>query len=110
MVKKEFIVIKNFLQRLLEQKNISVDKVIFFGSYARGEEKETSDIDIIVVSRSFRNKDIFKRVELASGVHRELVKKIMRPVDIIYYSDVEWKKGKSLIISAAKQKGEVIYA
>ncbi len=49
-------------------------------------------------------------VELVSGVHRGLVERVKKPVDIIYYSDTEWNKRHSLIINAAKKEGKSIYA
>jgi len=48
-------------------------------------------------------------VKLVSGIHRELVEKIIMPVDIMYYSPEEWEKGNSLIINAAREEGEVVY-
>ncbi len=109
MAKKEIMKIRDILRELLQQRGISINKIVIFGSYAKGIEKEDSDIDIIVVSKIFRGKSIFERVELTAGIGRELVKKIMKPFDIIYYSDEEWKKGNSLIINSAKKEGEVIY-
>lgn len=109
MVKREIIKIKNTLKILLQERGISIRKIIVFGSYTKSKEKKYSDIDIIIVSKDFREKDIFKRVELTRGIHRKLIDEIMKPFDIIYYSDEEWKKGHSLIINAAKKEGVVIY-
>jgi predicted nucleotidyltransferase len=110
MAKKVFEGIRRTLLELLQQKGIAVMKIIVFGSYAKGKEKVSSDIDIIIVSRNFRNKDIFEKVELVSGVHREFVKKVKKPVDMMYYSDIEWDKSYSLIINSAKREGKIIYA
>ncbi|MHC4120508.1 MAG: nucleotidyltransferase domain-containing protein [Planctomycetota bacterium] len=41
-----------FIQ-MLEQKGISVSKVILFGSHARGDTHADSDIDVAVVSSQF---------------------------------------------------------
>jgi predicted nucleotidyltransferase len=109
MAKKEIIKVRDILRELLQQRGISISKIVVFGSYAKGIEKEDSDIDIIVVSKVFRGKSIFERVELTAGIGRELVKKFIKPFDIIYYSDEEWKKGNSLIINSAKKEGEIIY-
>jgi len=109
MVKKTTIKLGKTLQQLLRQRGITVKKIVVFGSYTRGEEKKDSDVDIIIVSPDFRNKDIFEKVELTSGIHRALVKRVKKPVDIMYYSDIEWGKSHSLIIDAAKREGEVIY-
>jgi predicted nucleotidyltransferase len=109
MVKREIIKIKIKLKTLLQKRGISIEKIVVFGSYAKGKEKEYSDIDIIIVSKDFREKDIFQRVELTRGIHRKLIDEIMKPFDIMYYSDEEWKKGHSLIINAAKEEGVVIF-
>jgi len=42
-------VVAEFLKRILEQYRERIDGVILFGSVARGEAKEDSDIDILVV-------------------------------------------------------------
>ncbi len=101
--------LSKILIELLKHRGISIYKIVIFGSFAKGLSKEDSDIDIIIVSKDFRNKSIFERVELTTGIGRELVKKTMKPFDIMYYSDEEWKKGHSLIINAAKEEGVVIF-
>ena len=109
MVKREIIKIKNILIELLESRGIDTEKIVIFGSYVKGEEKKDSDIDIIIVSRDFRNKNIFERVEITRGIHRKLIEEVMKPFDIIYNSDEEWERGHSLIINEAKEEGEVVY-
>ncbi len=109
MDKRNVIKIKKLLIELLGEVGISVEKIIIFGSYARGKERADSDIDIIIVSKDFRGKDIFEIVNKTKAVHGKLVDNIMKPFDIIYYSDEEWEKGNSLIINSAKKEGEVIY-
>jgi len=107
MAKRKNIKVINILKELVKQRGMDIDKIVVFGSYARGEEKKGSDIDIIIVSRDFEGKDIFDRVEIASGLHRELVEKTMMPADIMYYSPTEWEQGNSLIINQAKEEGIV---
>lgn len=107
MAKRKNIKTINILKELVKQRGMDVDRIVIFGSYARGEEKKGSDIDIIIVSRDFEGKDIFERVEITSGIHRELVERIMKPVDIMYYSPTEWEKSNSLIMNQAKEEGVV---
>ena len=109
MVKREIVKIKNILIELLEERGIDIEKIVIFGSYEKGEEKRDSDIDIIIVSKNFRNKDIFEKVEITRGIHRNLIEEVEKPFDIMYYSDEEWEKGHSLIINVAKKEGEVVY-
>lgn len=43
---------------------IRAERVFLFGSHARGEPREGSDIDLIVVSPDFREKNLRERAEL----------------------------------------------
>ena len=104
MVERKIVKAAKILEKLLQERGIEIYKIIVFGSYARGKGGKESDLDIIVES-----KDIFERVKLVSGIHRELVEKAAMPVDIMYYSLIEWEKGGSLIINVAREEGEVVY-
>jgi predicted nucleotidyltransferase len=97
------------LKQLLEDRGIKADKIVVFGSYGRGDKKEDSDIDLIIVSRNFRNKSIFERVELTSGIGRKLVKTFKKPFDLMFYSDLEWEDGNSIVIHAAKKEGIALH-
>jgi predicted nucleotidyltransferase len=50
------ILVQKFLKRLLHE-GIPVEKAFLYGSYARGEENEESDIDVMVVSEVFDNNE-----------------------------------------------------
>ena len=45
--------------QLLERENIKADKIILYGSWAKGTAKDYSDIDLCVVSSSFGNNPDF---------------------------------------------------
>ncbi len=51
-------IIRRFLGQL--KREISVEKAILFGSYARGRQDKYSDIDIAIISPNFRK---FKPIE-----------------------------------------------
>ena len=51
------IIIK-YIQEL--SKEISIDKVIIFGSYAKNTYNEVSDIDIAIFSKDFKNSSIIE--------------------------------------------------
>jgi len=109
MVKRDFIRIGEVLSAIFRGKKLTLNKVVIFGSYAKQTQRPDSDIDLIIVSRDFRGKDLFERVKLMSGVHNDLVDQINKPFDILYYSDQEWKAGRGLVLSAAKKEGKVIF-
>lgn len=107
MAKKKYSEIVKILKKLLAERKVHFSKIILFGSQVKDKPKKESDIDIIILSKDFENKDIFERVRLMSGVHREFVKTLMLPADIMYYSLSEWRRGSSLIIDMAKKEGLV---
>ncbi len=105
MLKEKQIEIKNILTRMLIERNVTPAKMILFGSQVKGNASKDSDVDIIVLSKSFEGKDVFERVKMAGGLHRELVRELMVPIDIMYYSFSEWSKSASLILRLAKKEG-----
>jgi predicted nucleotidyltransferase len=106
MLETDAIKLKEIINKVLQKKNIHANKVVVFGSFVKGEFGKDSDIDVIIVSRDFRNKSIFERVKLATGIGRDLVKKVKKPFDLMYYSDEEWENKNYLIINEAKSHGE----
>lgn len=64
--------IKKIVERYvaeLKRYGLDISAVFLYGSYAKGKPKEYSDIDVAVVSPSFRNMDIFERQIILSKAH-----------------------------------------
>lgn len=71
MVKKR-AEIKKLIERYIAELGkfgVEVSRVFLYGSYAKGKQKEYSDIDIAIVSPSFKKMDIFERQEILSKAH-----------------------------------------
>ena len=49
---------------LVKEENIKIDKVILFGSYAKGTNREDSDIDLAIVSSDFSEETCIATMEL----------------------------------------------
>jgi len=109
MVEREYQRIKEIIRNNFHLKKLSLDKIILFGSYSKGEETSESDIDLLILSKDFRKKTIFEKAEIMGDLDWELVSNTKKPFDILYYSDEEWENDQSLIIREAKQHGKVIY-
>jgi predicted nucleotidyltransferase len=97
-----------FLKQQLEINGLHISKLILFGSQATGHATEDSDVDIVVLSADFENKDIFERARLTMDAEILTIKKFMIPFDIITMTPEEFESGSSLV-SLYASEGEVVY-
>lgn len=98
------------LLEYLEQEKLPVNRLVLFGSYAKDKFDDDSDIDFIVVSKSFRNMAFMDRVDKTMHIDSKMVKEFLKPFDILYYSDLEWEAENSIPINEAKKYGRVLYS
>jgi predicted nucleotidyltransferase len=108
MVKKSTLKAVTFMKDKLLQTGLNVQKIIVFGSQANDKYNEDSDIDIMVISSDFTNKNIFKRARLTKDAEIMTIRKFMIPLDIVTMTPEELANDKSLLFDYAKT-GEVIY-
>ncbi len=106
MVREEIKrIIKKFANEL-KKNGIKIDKIILFGSYARGDYKEWSDIDVAVVSESFGTNRFEERLFL-SRIAAKIDSRIeAHPVGKKEFEKDDWK----LLISEIKKEGIEIAA
>lgn len=84
------------------KKKIGAEKIVLFGSYATGKAVSDSDIDLILVSKSFKGKDFHSRFK---GLW--LKWELNLPVDFIPYTPEEFQKlsKKPTIVKEALEEG-----
>jgi predicted nucleotidyltransferase len=104
MDKRAVLEIISAFIKAIESEGIKIDKLILFGSYATGEFREDSDIDIVVISRDFNNKSYWERIDILSNV----IYQIYEPIEATAFTPEEWESEDSLIVDYAKN-GEVVY-
>lgn len=83
------------------------DRIILFGSVARGQGREGSDLDLLVVKSG-----VIRKRELARRIYRELVG-VGVPVDIVVVTPEEveeYRDRVGTIIQPAIEEGREIYA
>lgn len=84
------------------------DKVILFGSRARGDVRPDSDVDILVVSDKEKNMPRYKR-----GLQvRVKLSSILIPKDILFYTHEDfsrWRNVKQSFVSTVIREGLVLY-
>lgn len=87
----------------LERLGIKVKEIILYGSYASGNAKEDSDIDLVVVSDDFKDKDLWERLCLLGRARMG----IKRPMGILGFPEVEFeaKDSGTFVGDEIKTKG-----
>jgi uncharacterized protein len=86
------------------------EQIILFGSQARGEPRDRSDIDLLIVESEPFGAERSRRLEMAR-LWRALAS-IPIPKDILVYSrdEVEyWRDSLNNVIAKALREGKVLY-
>jgi len=86
-------------------KDFKLEKVIFFGSRAKGKARRYSDVDLILVSSTFKKMDFVER-----GAKMYNYWDIHHPVDFLCYTPEEFnklKKQTTIVQEAVKEGIEV---
>jgi predicted nucleotidyltransferase len=86
----------------------SPDQIILFGSYARGDNTEKSDIDLLVIKKDLRN-----GLNIIDSIYMAFYEnKIMIPVDLLtidYSKYIEINNEIGCVYKTIKEQGKVIY-
>src|SRR5215470_13304629 len=86
----------------------SPDQIVLFGSYARGDFKEKSDIDLLIIKKNLENER-----EINNKLYRAFFEnKINIPIDLIsidYKKYMELNSEIGFIYKTIKEQGKIIY-
>ena len=81
-------------------------KIILFGSYARGDITEDSDLDFLIIEKEVKA----RRMEMVRL--RDVLSPLRIPVDVLVISEKtyeEWKDTPGTVIYEAALEGRVVY-
>jgi len=100
--------IANELFEALSREGIRPEKMILYGSHARGEATRWSDVDIVVVSDDLARWQPLVRLELLSRI----AARIDAPLELLGYTPQEIADGgdRSIIWSEIKRHGRPLEA
>lgn len=112
MVKKKYTTteirkIAKDLVKILIANKIDVDRIILYGSYAKGTPRYHSDIDIAIISPSFKGKKILEtQAELA-----RVLAKFLSIVEPVGYAVEDFQSAEpGTLLGEIKQYGKILYA
>ena len=106
-------IIYDFIDEILEKYNNKIDKVILYGSYARGEANQNSDIDIMILVNE-EDERSFKEIKIdILSISYDIEDKYnflfdLSPIvkKLSFYN--EWENALPLFINI-KKEGVVLY-
>ena len=91
--------VKRIIERYRQElRNFNIDskKIILYGSYAKGNPREDSDIDLIVISDDFKDMNLRERLEIlgiAAG-------RVFEPIEALGYTPKEILEKKETFLEA----------
>lgn len=102
------VLLEQMVQAIVEE--VDPEQVILFGSRARGEEREDSDVDLVVVAAEPFGKTRSRRLE-AVRLCRTLARFVVLK-DILVYSRYEakrWRGSINHVLAQALREGRVLH-
>ena len=103
MDKKSALKIISDFKKVLKDKGIEINKLILYGSYAALTQREGSDIDLVVVSDSFKGMGYWQRLDIIS----DAIYEVFQPIEAVCLTTEEWDNKASIIVEYAK-RGELV--
>ncbi len=64
--------IQRYVKALKEEHGVRVQQVLLYGSHATNTAHEDSDIDVIIVSEDFSNKNLLERLQVLGWARRNV--------------------------------------
>lgn len=101
-------VIAEMVERIVQE--VQPEQVYLFGSRARGEAREDSDVDLLVVEREpfGEGRSRLREIDRISDV----LYSFRIPTDILLYSTAEyatWKSSINHVIGRCEKEGRLLY-
>ena len=95
---------KSIIQQLYGER---LSKLILFGSYARGDEKETSDIDFLVVLKD-KNISAFTEIEKINNMSYDMMLKYGKVISFVPTTEDKFEKSPNHFYSLVKKEGRSV--
>lgn len=92
---------KSIVQQLYGDK---LSRIILFGSYARGEQNEDSDIDFVVVLKG-KDISVFNEIEKINNSIYDMILKTGKMISFIPVADEKFETSPNFFYSQVKKQG-----
>ena len=99
--------IVRLLAEALDTNKVVIDKIILYGSYAKGSPRPYSDIDIAVISPTFQGKKI---MDIQADLAR-IFSNYLAVVEAVGYSSKEYQTAEpGTMLGEIKRTGKLLFA
>ncbi|NOT03646.1 MAG: nucleotidyltransferase domain-containing protein [Anaerolineales bacterium] len=100
-------ILKKFKQSLTRLYGDRIKRIYLFGSYARGDYEDGSDLDVLIVLDTFRfhNTEISRTADLVS----DLSLQYLITVSPMFMRERDWISGKKPLLRNVKNEGIKLY-
>lgn len=92
-------IIKKIILEILEENELEADRIILFGSRARGDYKKNSDWDLLIVIKNKLSRK--EKTNISHLIRRKLAEKFI-PCDVLIKSEEEVKEREKVVGSVIK--------
>jgi uncharacterized protein len=82
----------DFLKLSLIESGLDVKAIAIFGSHLKSKATDDSDIDLIIISDDFKNRDPFERAKMTMDAEIKTLKKFVIPLDVLNMTNSEYQK------------------
>ncbi|MDR0812353.1 MAG: nucleotidyltransferase domain-containing protein [Paludibacter sp.] len=92
-------VVLNVIRELhlaLQKYGLKDNRIALFGSFAKGNFHENSDIDMIVISSDFEGKNLLERIDMTAKAKIDVKRKFVIPMDILLKTPKEYDNSKQI--------------
>lgn len=90
-------------RRSLVDKGIVIDRIVLFGSHAVGNQRPDSDIDLVVISDTFKDMDYWQRINLLA----DAISDVFQPIEATGMTNAEWNS-EAFSAAGYARSGQVV--
>jgi predicted nucleotidyltransferase len=94
------------LGKVLALHGVAAQKLVLFGSFAQGTQREGSDSDVVVVSDNFAGLSQGDRIDLLS----KAIGEVWEPIEASAFTSEEWESGAATIHEYARNGTLIVSA
>jgi predicted nucleotidyltransferase len=107
MVDENLNIISQFKTTIQQLYGERLSKIILFGSYARGEEKENSDMDFLIVLKD-KNISVFNEIEKINNQVYDMILQTGKIISFIPTTEEKFERSPNYFYRLVKKEGKAV--